>query len=63
MDLHNPVIPEQEKERLDKLINEKPYKLNKSKFLMLNKEDKLENNINTNLEYWLTNTFGYLEKN
>lgn len=63
MDLHNPIIPEQEKERLDKVINEKPYKLNKSKFLMLNNEDRLENNINSNLEYWLTNTFGYLEKN
>jgi hypothetical protein len=29
----------------------------------LNNEDKLENSINNNLEYWLTNTFGYLEKN
>lgn len=63
MDLHNPIIPEQEKERLDKVINEKPYKLNKSKFFQLNNEDKLENNINNNLEYWLTNTFGYLDKN
>lgn len=63
MDLHNPIIPEQEKERLDKVVNEKPYKLNKSKFIILNNEDKLENNVNNNLEYWLTNTFGYLEKN
>ena len=63
MDLHNPVIPEQEKERLDELINEKPYKLNKSKFMMLNNEDKLENSINNNLEYWLTNTFSYLNIN
>jgi DNA polymerase I len=61
MDLSEPVIPEQEKERLDAVIKEKPFRFNKTKFINLNREDKLENNINSNLEYWLTNSFGYLE--
>lgn len=61
MDLSNPIIPEQEKLRLDDIITDKPYKLNKIKFMQLNKEDKLENNINPNLEFWLTSCFSYLE--
>lgn len=61
MDLSNPVIPEQEKERLDNVVKEKPFRLNKTKFINLNREDKLENNINSNLEFWLTNSFSYLE--
>jgi 5'-3' exonuclease len=62
MDLENPNIPEQEKERLDNLILEKPYKMNKAKFLSLVEQDKLGNSISNDVNFWLSDSFGYLEK-
>lgn len=61
MDLKNPNIPEQEKVRLDKVYDAKPNKFNKTKFLSLCNEDKLENSINNNLSFWLSDIFSYLE--
>ena len=61
MDLSNPNIPEQEKVKLDKIIDEKPFNLNPTKFIQLNGQDRLENNINNNLNFWLQDTFGSLE--
>lgn len=61
MDLKNPNIPEQEKERLDLLVGSKPNSYNKSRFLQLYSEDKLENSI-PGLNMWLTNNFESLNK-
>ncbi len=61
MDLSNPVIPEQEKERLDLLLTQKPNKFNPLKFIQLCTQDKLENAINNNLNFWLQDTFAYIK--
>jgi len=61
MDLKNPNIPEQEKEKLEKLVLSKPNSYNKSKFYDLYHEDKLENSI-PGLGMWLTNNFQPLDK-
>jgi hypothetical protein len=61
MDLKNPNIPEQEKERLDLLVSSKPNSYNKTRFLQLYSEDKLENSI-PGLNLWLTNNFEPLNK-
>jgi len=61
MDLKEPNIPEQEKVRLDELVNAKPYNFNKTKFLNYYNEDKLEDSIK-GLNMWLTNNFEGLNK-
>lgn len=60
MDLKNPNIPEQEKERLDLLVDSKPNSYNRQKFYDFYHEDKLENSI-PGLSLWLTNNFAMLE--
>lgn len=61
MDLKTPNIPSQEKDRLDILVDSKPYNYNKTKFLNYYNEDKLENSI-MNLNYWLQNNFEPLNR-
>lgn len=61
MDLKNPNIPANDKKRLDKVITDKPNKFNKTKFLNLCDADKLQNSINNNINFWLSDNFGYLD--
>lgn len=56
MDLSEPNIPFQEKERLDDLVKTQPYIYNKTRFTNLWKEDNLENGIQ-NVDMWLKNNF------
>tara|TARA_B100000212_G_scaffold338615_1_gene315483 strand:- start:644 stop:1684 length:1041 start_codon:yes stop_codon:yes gene_type:complete len=56
MDLSNPMVDENEKEYLDKIIKEQVPELNSAPFITLYEEDKLGGMIR-NLEYWLRDNF------
>ena len=56
MDLSNPMVDENEKEYLDKIIKERVPELNSAPFITLYEEDKLGGMIR-NLEYWLRDNF------
>lgn len=56
MDLSKPNIPEPDIIKLNKLVESKPQKFNKTKFLEFYQTDKLENSIQ-NLNMWLSTVF------
>tara|TARA_A100001201_G_scaffold129404_1_gene114784 strand:+ start:2669 stop:3724 length:1056 start_codon:yes stop_codon:yes gene_type:complete len=60
MDLHNPLLGEDDKEYLEALIESSTFKLNSKLFLGLYKEDSLRHTIR-NVEFWITDNFRTLQ--
>lgn len=61
MDLSNPNLPKEDRNRLDELINEKPFEFNSNRFIQYYNIDNLENSI-YNVNFWLNSKFNYLIK-
>lgn len=61
MDLSNPNISENNKQILNKVIEDKPYNLNISRFIQYYNIDNLENSIK-NINFWLNDKFNNLQK-
>jgi 5'-3' exonuclease len=62
MSLEEPNIPDYDLDVLNKLIKEKPFELNQTRFLQLHSSDLLERQISPNVEFWLSSNFSYLTK-
>ncbi len=60
MDLHNPMIDDNEKQILKELVEKNTPKLESQLFLKYYHEDGLRNLVNKNIEYWLQSTFKHL---
>lgn len=60
MDLHNPLIDENEKEYLDALMESSTFKLNTKVFTKLYEEDSMRHTIR-NVEFWILDNFRTLQ--
>ena len=60
MDLKNPMLDEEEKEFINKIVNEPVKKLDISSFVELFSQDRIGNNIIKNISFWLNENFTQL---